>query len=544
MVVGPIRALLLAHVQAGWNRSLKELGKGGTSAMAVLLGILVVVVVVPSLLGAGMLGFLVGKGLQKPITPMALGLLLTAGSFGGGVICGIAGGARALEWERYRTFPLRLRTLFTAELLAGAGDLLPMLLLLVMGFLGLGLLVAVPRLAFPLLLLWVASALILLSTQHLVGALAGVLVKRLRVGLVVVGILAWVISALAPAYLPASPRQRPRSRLLESQARQGEWEPQTLARLSTAGETLARGVGWLPHGQAARGLQDTAGGSWGRGLLRLGYLLCTALAVTVAAARTLAWETSPQALRKAEKGAARKLWTFRTPVRGLGRLAWETLMGSHLGKFGFLVPLMTLVLLKGPFAHMKGQGLWGVPGAFAYLSLSTSQLLFNQFGLYHHGIKSLLLLPVSPRQLLQGQALGLGAYLGLQALVLMVLLWFVAQPTLLEISAGLCLASCFFFVQAAIGHFTSVALPRNMPRDSLKSGGVPLLMVLVSLGTTLGCSLLFGGAWALCTWLAPAWLLAVMAGLAGLCGLGYWLVLPLAAAFLNEKREKLVEALG
>jgi hypothetical protein len=303
-------------------------------------------------------------------------------------------------------------------------------------------------------------------------------------------------------------------------------------------------VDLLPHGQAARGLQEAVAGQWGSALLRQLYVVFMALALAIAAARTLAWETSPQAARKAEKGAARKPWSFRTPVAGLGRLAWETLLGSHLGKFGFLIPLMTLVLLKGPFAQMRGQSLWAVPGAFAYLSLSTSQMLFNQFGLYHHGIKTLLLLPVSPRQLLQGQALGLGAYLGLQALVLVLLLRLVAQPPLIELAAGICLAACFFFVQAAVGHFTSVAMPRTMPRDSLKSGGIPLLMVLVSLGTTLGCSLCFGGAYALCAWLAPSWLLAVMLGLAGLCGLGYWLLLPWAAEYLREKREKLVEALG
>ena len=326
-------------------------------------------------------------------------------------------------------------------------------------------------------------------------------------------------------------------------AQKGLTKEQTV-RLESGLHSLDTVVAYLPHGQAAKGLQDAGQGRWGRAFLRQLYLLGVAAALAFGAARTLAWETSPEVARAAEKGAARKRWTFKTPVLGLGRLAWETLLGSHLGKFGFLIPLMTLVLLKGPFAQVKGQGAWAIPGAFAYLSLTGSQMLFNQFGLYQHGIKALLLLPVSARQLLLGQMTGLGAYMAVQALILVVLLGFVSHPPPMELAAGLGLATCFFWVQAAVGHFTSVAMPRAMPRDSLKSGGMSLMLVLISLGTTLGSTLVFGGAYVLCAWFMPAWLLPVMLGLAGLCGLGYWLLLPVAARFLSEKREKLVEVLG
>lgn len=544
MVVGPIRALLTAHVQASWNRSLKELGKGGTTAMVALLIVLLVVLLVPAMGGFGVVGFVIARGLEKPFAPMALALMLTALAFGGGFVCGIAGGARALEWERYRAFPLGLRSLFAAELMAGAGDLLPLFMLLGMGFLSVGMAIARPALIPLLPGLGIATAVILLTTQHLVGALAGALVKRLKVGLVILVILAWVLSAMAPTFLPSSRRSRSTPRSMEASApRKGLTNEQT-ARMEAGLHTIDSVVAFLPHGQAAKGLQDAVQGRWDLAFLRQFYLLGIGAILAFGAARTLAWETSPEVARAAEKGAARKLWTFKTPVLGLGRLSWETLLGSHLGKFGFLIPLMTLVLLKGPFAQLKGQASWAIPGAFAYLSLTGSQMLFNQFGLYQHGIKALLLLPVSSRQLLLGQALGLGAYLAVQGLILLLLLGLVSHPPPLELAAGLCLAACFFFVQAAVGHFTSVAMPRSMPRDSLKSGGMSLALVLISLGTTLGCSLVFGGTYMLCVWLAPAWLPVVMLGLAGLCGLGYRLVLPLAARFLSEKREKLVEVLG
>lgn len=541
MAVGPVRALLTAHLQATWNRSLKELTRGGARAMTVLLILLLLIIGVPFLLGLGALGHLMGTGIQRPFGPMGTGLLLTFMSFGGGIAFGIIGGGRTLQWESYRSFPLRLRSLFLAELLAGMGDVLPLLLILGMAALFLGAALARPALGLLLPSLWVASVVGLLSVQHLVSSLAGVLVKRLHVALILLGLVAWSGSALAPSFLPG---RRARASRLEAPRppRNPEAEAELQARLEAGAKALDRMVAWLPHGQAARGLRDASEGLWGRAWLRQLYVWAGVAVLATLAARTLAWEAAPAS--PGGGGKSRKLWNFRTPVTGLARLAWESLLGTQIGKFGFLIPLMTLVLIKGPFAHLRGSGQWGLPGAFAYLSLTASQLAFNQFGFYHHGIKALLLLPLRPQQLLLGQTLGFGAYMGLQALILSLLLGLVSQPPPGELAASLCLAVGFYFVQVGVGHFTSVAMPRAMPRDSFQSGGMPLVMVAISLGTSLGCGLVFGGAYGLCLWLAPTYLLPAMALLAAASAFAYWLALPLAARYLAEHREKLVEVLG
>jgi hypothetical protein len=239
-----------------------------------------------------------------------------------------------------------------------------------------------------------------------------------------------------------------------------------------------------------------------------------------------------------------RLWSFATPAGGVARLTWGSLLNSHLGRFGFLIPLMFIVIIKGPASVFGGGGLWALPSAFAYLALTSGQLQFNQFGLDGHGVKALLLLPIPGRDLLKGKALGLALYQGLQAALLALLMAFVLRPRALELAAGFCLAGCFFLVQTLIGHWTSVWMARPLPRDSLKNNGMPLVMIAISLGTTVANSAIFGGAWFLCAAFAPALLLPVMALLLALCAAAYAALLPAAARYLDANRERLMAALA
>lgn len=538
--ISPFRALLTAHLQAALNRSRRELGKGGTAAMVLILVILVPLALIPALAGSGALGYVLGKALAKPMAGLFLGALLAVLSLGAGVLGGVAGGTQALTWESYRTFPLRFRTLFAAELLAGLGDLMPLLMALMQACLLLGFGLSQPRALLLLPFLWAMGVLLMLAVQHLVGSLAAVVVKRLKAGLVVLGVLLWMATVLVPMTLGPAGKARNRAERQAAGAREAEMFAQW-------GERVGRWRSWsdlTPHGQAVLGLEAAAQGRPLKGLLHLLPLGITVLAALAATAKVLRWEGQPEALRASTSGPGPRLWSFRTPLAGLARLSWETVLGSHLGKFGFLMPLFTLVLVKGPFAHLGKPGLWAIPGAFAYLSLTGSQMLYNQFGLYGAGIKALLLLPLRPRDLLAGQMLGLAAYQGVQALVLTGLLFVLGSREVIPLLAGLALGLALFLVQAAVGSFTSSAMPRLMPRDSLKSGGMPVLLVLINLGTILGAGGLLGGLYALCAWAAPAWLLPVMllvaAGTAGL----YVLLLPLAATLLAERRDQLVEVLG
>ncbi len=534
MAVGLVRAVLRAHQQATWNRSVRELGKAGTWAVWLIMGLALLGGALPLFVAGGAMGYFCGLRLHLPGAKALLGGVLTAIPVLGGAVSGIMGGTKALTWESYRVYPVGLRALFAAELLAGLGDPFPFLagLCLVGTFLGFS--VARPGLA-PLMLLVCGAALLgMLLLQHLIGALGALLVKRLQLALVVLGMLVWGASVLlSVGGKPQAGQKR---------------APLDPAQMAAAKATVNKVVGilqWTPAAQSLTGLQEISQGAWKPGLARqvLPFLLLGLLGW--GSARVLNWESGSEVLKvQAPKGTQEKRWTFRTPAGGLARLTWETLVGSHLGRFGFLIPVMTLIILRGPLAAFSGNGFWALPSAFAYLALTSGQLQFNQFGLDGHGVKALLLLPVAPKDLLKGKMLGLAVYQGFQAALLVLLLSVFMRPGLLQILAGLCLAGCFFLVQVLVGHWTSVWLPRALPRDSLKNNGMPLLMVAISLGTTLVNSLLFGGTWALCQWLAPAALLPVMAVLLGLCLWVYATLLPTAADFLERHRERLLQALA
>jgi thiosulfate reductase cytochrome b subunit len=83
-----------------------------------------------------------------------------------------------------------------------------------------------------------------------------------------------------------------------------------------------------------------------------------------------------------------------------------------------------------------------------------------------------------------------------------------------------------------------------MAMDTLKNNNMPFALGLLSIATSGFWSTLFGGAYALTAWLAPAWLLPVLALLFALTLTAHLALLPLAAAYLDRRREVLVERLG
>ncbi|HLP31121.1 MAG TPA: hypothetical protein VK150_07155, partial [Geothrix sp.] len=128
MRLSPFRALLAAHFQTAWNRSAREMGRQGVWAMGLLVGITGLLAAGPLFLGMGGLGWLLGSRLDRPFAAALLGLALALISLGGGLFGGVAGGTRQLSWEAYRGYPLKLRSLYLAELAAGIADPLPLIL--------------------------------------------------------------------------------------------------------------------------------------------------------------------------------------------------------------------------------------------------------------------------------------------------------------------------------------------------------------------------------------------------------------------------------
>lgn len=525
------RALLAAHFQSSWNRSARELGRQGVLVMGLLVGLLGLLGAGPLFLGMGGLGWLMGSSLDKPLALALLGGLLALVGIGGGLFGGVLGGARQLNWEAYRGYPLRLRTIYFAELVAGIADPLPLILGVgLTGFLA-GVAVGAPA-AIPLLPLVMLETLgTLLALQLLVGGLAAALVKRLRLALTLLAILAWVGSTLATTQL-SKPTTRRATTRVEQQAQ-----------VEALGRRGAQVLSLLPSHASALSLVRAREGRWGTALALHAFPLALLALLMVLGARLVARESRAEPSRQAARGPDR-LWTFRGPVEGIARLHFRTLMASQLGRFAFLMPVMTVVLLKGPFAQFRGQTLWAVPMAFAYLSLVGNNVVLNQFGFDRHGIKVLLLLPVTATDLLKGKLVGMAVHQGLQALLLVALLAAFGGAGPAPLIAGALMLGCVFLAQSAVGQWTSLWAPRPMAMDSLKNSNMPFAVGMLSLATSGLWAGSFGGLYALVAWLAPAWLVPAMA-LAFALSLGaHFALLPTVAAFLDRRREVLVERLG
>ncbi len=533
MRLTPFKALLTMHFQSSWNRSARELGRQGALVMGLLVGLLGLLGTGPLLLGMGGLGWLMGSNLDRPLAPALLGGVLALIGIGGGLFGGVLGGARQLNWEAYRGYPLKLRTLYFAELVAGIADPLPLILAVgLTGFLG-GVAVGAPAtiLLLPLVLLETLGT--LLALQLLVGGLAAALVRRLRLALTLLAVLAWVGSTLATSQLSRHPVPR------ATTSHRGEQQ----AQVEALGRRGAQVLAVLPSHGSALSLVRAREGHWGSTLILHFFPLGSLALLMLLGARLVAREAQAEASRQTTRGPDR-LWSFRGPVEGLARLHFRTLMASQLGKFAFLMPVMTLVLLKGPFAQFRGQSLWAVPMAFAYLALVGNNVVLNQFGFDRHGIKVLLLLPVTAMDLLKGKLLGMAVHQGLQALLLIILLAAFEAPGPAPLVAGPLMLGCVFLAQSAVGQWTSLWAPRPMAMDSLKNSNMPFAVGMLSLATSGLWTGLFGGLYALMAWLAPAWLLPAMALAFALTLGAHFALLPTVAAFLDRRREVLVERLG
>jgi hypothetical protein len=529
--VSPIRALLVAHFQTSLARSTKEMSRQGVWALVFLVAVLSLFVALPAAFGLFMAGFALGPRLGGPKgepAVLVLGALMGILVGIGGVLGGLLGGARKLSWEQYRVFPLSLPRLFVAELVAGLGDVLVLGLALGLGAFVVGLGITQPALLPLLALVFVEHLLLILVLQLLLGSLAQRLAKRLRV--VVWGLLitVWIGSIWMGNLAPR---------------RGGSLDPEKVALLKAAGEWLIKAFKGLPTTWAMEGLGAAAQGHLLQGFALQLYPLGLILLLGFAAARLLLREQE-SLVPEVTRGPRTKLWSFRTPAEGVGRLQIRTLLSSHHGKFGFLMPVITVVLLRGPLSQVMGPSTWALPGAFAYLALFGNQFQFNQFGLDGHGVKGLFLLPLSGRDLLAGKLRGFLIYQGLQGLLLLALMVPLFRPPLLDVVASLALGACFFLTQNTVGGFTSSWMPRRIDRTSLKNNQMPLPLVLLAMGTSLACSVVFGGCFALLRWLAPGLLAPGMGAVAGLVWVAHRALRERSAAYLDRRREAIVEGVG
>jgi len=526
VAVTPFRALAVAHLQSTWNRLRKQMGTSGIWAFVAVVIILAVTTVLPLLASLGALGWVVGysfsqgRDVERAIAFGAMGI--SALTLFAGVMGGLSSGSRQLPWETLRAFPVRSFTLFRAELFAGAGEAITFVELSALTVTCLGACIGSPRATPLFVVLLLTHAVALLALQQLAGSVAQRLSRRLRAMLIVLPLAAVSMSWLAPML----------ARRLEGGPSAG-----TMERVSFTSR-------WFP----ARLLLDAAE-ALTAGRATVAQLVVAVLVPTVLTGALVlgAWifvaRERPMAVED-QGGPPAKLWGFETQVMGIARLTWETLSQSLPGRFGLLMPLFTIVLIRGPLAEILPSRGWTAPIAFGYASLAGTNLLFNQFGLDRHGVKVLFLLPVDLEAMLRGKLLGFAAWQAAQAALLLVLLVLTGHRDPVDLLVGLALYACVFLILAMVGQFSSIWQPRPLRKNGLRASQPPLAVVLLMFGSLLTAGALLYGIVFGVKHFAPGWELPVL-GVVFFALLGLVLpVLHVNALFLARSREKLVEVLG
>ncbi len=517
-VASPIRAVLTAHFESTVNRMRKQLGRTGFIGLLFFLGVFAFVGVVPLLLLATVGSYFLAREAFVQHTGHGLDVMFGVGftvlPLFGGLIGGVSGGSQQLAWEQYRAYPVTPRTLFLAELVAGFGDVTAAVISLMLLGAGAAVALAAPAHALASVVLAIEAVVLMLSVQLLVGSLANRLAQRLRFALAVLLVSPGVFILLVRPWLEKEERTGFKSS-------RHAWElASTLAAWLPSSMTFQPGArAWL--GAAAQAL---------------------AVGAVVVTAAVMLWRehaSSPDD----SGGPVAPPWTFTRPVLGIARLQLVTLLGSHLGKGAFILPVIAVVLLRGFVAELTGRTDWMVPGAFLYTSFAATGLAFNQFGLDGHGVKALFLLPITEQQILKGKQLGYAGWQAMQVALLVVLLGVMHQPSLEHVAIGLLLFVCLFFLQGAVGQFFSTWLPRRLSPTSMKNGQVPITVALASLGTSLGGMAVFGGA-LFGLRHSPIPPVVGMAALALGCFLASRPALRFNARFLAENRDRVIEAVG
>jgi len=187
---------------------------------------------------------------------------------------------------------------------------------------------------------------------------------------------------------------------------------------------------------------------------------------------------------------------------------------------------------------------WTVPAGFGYASLSSTNLLFNQFGLDRHGVKGLFLLPIEPKDLLRGKLIGFAGWQGLQAVLLAGLLYLSGHHDLGEIVVGLALYTDVFLVFVLVGTFTSIWQPRPLRQNGLRAANPPVTVMLLTTGT-LGITglVLYGATWLARTW-APGWEVPVLVAIGAVLAMLIVSSQRWLAGYLLRNRERLIETLA
>jgi hypothetical protein len=513
--VRTVRALAAAHGRGSLNATLRDAGPWVTT-LAVT-GTAALVLVTLGAFGAGFwgLGFLLAAG-PLPELLSAAAWLFTLVPFAAALASMLGAEARTLNWDALRPYPVAPLALFTAEVIASVAQLMMFVgLWSMLAFTGGAALGPQPVLALlcPRLL---AAVVVMLSLHSLLGTVAGWVVRRLRNVLLLLVIVA-PVPVLAMLADPALAR-----------------------RLAALGTHLGELTPYLPAGW---GLELGGPLSWAKQGAGLGLFGLFALALLWLAYRLATHEVEPT---QSVTAKPERLWSHASRVVSLARVTLVSILASDLGRLQvmtpvlFALPIIVLRVKLSMLAMVRSDLI------FFSVCVMTPTMLFNlslnQFGTDRGAVKALLLLPIAPRELLLGKALGLLVVLLANLAVLAPIVIVMARPPLWSWPTALLAGASLFLIGLTVGQFTSIAWPRPVPRKGLRQPPGGALMGAVSLVLLLGVTAPVA---LVAFWLRdePQLLTALMLGVLGAaCSLFYG-GLQLAERFFLSRSERLVESL-
>jgi hypothetical protein len=538
LAVSPLRALLTAQAQSTWNRLQREGGEASFVA-AGLVALVAAAAVAPPVGACLVVGRSYGRGLAAGedlasnlagFQALVLGLAVLSGLLEHRLTFSIAG---------FRLYPIPRLPLLAAELVAGLLNLLTLLGSLCCLALAVGLSLGAPRAAPVFVLIGLQALLWIALVQHLVAMAKRVLAgSRLAAAAGIVAVIALSLH-LAP------------------------WTGQGLQEtVRGAARSLTVALQALPFSQAYRGVEDLLQGRPAAGWLRqLVLLAASALFFALVAAVHFgsAGLASGARSRKPER-----LWSCGSPVTAMARVFQGQVLGSREGRIALFLPLVVSVCLAitivamsevqarvatGPVPWpLRLVGLWAslpLTGIFLALLPTMDELWLNQFGLDGASIRSLLLLPVRPEQILLGRTLGMLRIQALKTALGIGPLLCLCRPALAEVAWGLGASGTVFIVLAACGHLVSARLPRRVQQGAfLGSSATPLTAFLVPPAVelpTFAVLILTYEASALVGPWGPALGMSLLLVAAAI---GYARVLPFLGARVMALREHLVEELA
>ncbi len=519
MAVSAARALLAAQMQSSWNRLRHESGLAGHVAAAVAAGVaLIPAVLLPGLfmwrVGASLGGELARGGAAEALgywnATQAVFTLLFA-------LLGSLRFEPALSLAHFGRFPLTSRDLALAELPAAVLEVFPLLGLAGIVAANAGLASRMPALI---------PVIALLAFVNVAGMLA-LLVAAASVRRLLMGRTGTAIAAgacLAAAFAAA--------------ARNGWGET-----LRATWPRFLEAASALPGAFGYAGLVALRGGQPGRAAAGLGIavggtvvLLLLSAALHQRALVRGAWARE----RRAKEPPPRP---YRGPAGEVAALFFGQLARSRSVFTALLVPL----LMTGTCALLVRE-IESPPGWIArapllavalYLGVAvTGQIWMNQFGWDRVAIRTLLALPIAPRDILLGKLVGL---LGLTLLgwtISATGLLAVYRPSALEVVGGLAAAGTALVVASAVGQFVSLLAPRAVPPGGMAQA--PLHLSWIPGALMLALVPLLAGFWAVGaavgTWFAPVSVLVALVGAVAL----WRAVLPQAERAFLASREKLL----